>query len=197
MFWHIAPRMVCDNEDIMKRLFAEHCARRFVLGELCRVLCRVLPRDRVPVYVCIGVDRCTGDCFGPLTGTLLRRSGLPHVVGTLEAPVHAGNLDTTLRDLPARPFIVAVDAALGAPGETGYLIVRKGSLRPGKALNKNLPAVGDLSITLNVGMAGLANLLMLQSASLNLVWKGAHLAARGIAAAVYRMSRDHTGVGSG
>lgn len=154
------------------------------------MLCRVLPRDRTPVYVCIGVDRSTGDAFGPLTGTLLRRTGIRHVIGTLEEPVHAGNLDAVLRDLPAGHFVVAVDAALGAPGEVGYLIVREGGLKPGTALNRDLPALGDLSITLNVGMAGLANLLMLQTASLNLVWSGAHLTARGISAAVCRLSRD-------
>src|SRR5690554_700640 len=154
----------------MKRLFAEHCEHRFALGGLYRSLCRVLPPDRVPVYVCIGVDRSTGDAFGPLTGTLLKRNGMRHVIGTLEQPVHAGNLTAALKDLPAECFVVAVDAALGDPGEMGYLIVRDGSLNPGTALNRNLPALGDLSITLNVGIAGLANLLMLQTASLNMVW---------------------------
>lgn len=174
----------------MKRLFAEHCEHRFVLGSLYRVLCRALPPDRVPAYVCIGADRSTGDAFGPLTGTLLRRMGMRHVFGTLEHPVHAGNLAETLKNLPDKCFVVAVDAALGDPREVGYLIVHDGSLKPGTALNKNLPALGNLSITLNVGIAGLANLLMLQTASLNMVWTGAHLVARGITAAAYRVYRN-------
>ncbi len=181
----------------MKRLFAEHCEHRFVLGGLYRVLCRALPHDRVPAFVCIGADRSTGDAFGPLTGTLLRRMGMRHVFGTLEHPVHAGNLAETLNSLPDECFVVAVDAALGDPREVGYLIVHNGSLRPGTALNKNLPALGDLSITLNVGIAGLANLLMLQTASLNMVWNGAHLVARGVTAAMHRIYRDRDSSGEG
>ena len=46
------------------------------------------------IFFCIGTDRSTGDALGPLTGSHLTESPLfPFpVVGTLENPLHALNL---------------------------------------------------------------------------------------------------------
>ena len=43
--------------------------------------------------------------------------------------------------------IVAVDASVGEEREIGWLQMRRGSLVPGKAFAKNLPAVGHFAIT--------------------------------------------------
>ena len=44
------------------------------------------------VIVCIGTDKCIGDCLGPLVGTLLKDNLLPlPVYGTISNPVHALN----------------------------------------------------------------------------------------------------------
>jgi putative sporulation protein YyaC len=107
---------------------------------------------RPVVLACIGTDRATGDALGPLVGHALVRLGLDPatVVGTLERPLHAMNLDARLRAVEAlrpRPVIVAVDAALGPAGSIGAIALRPGGLRPGQGLGRTLPRAGHLAIT--------------------------------------------------
>mgnify|MGYP000423502120 CR=1 FL=1 len=47
------------------------------------------------MFLCIGTDRSTGDSLGPLVGHMLRSRRLKGaaVIGTLDKPVHAMNLD--------------------------------------------------------------------------------------------------------
>ena len=51
------------------------------------------------VVMCIGSDRSTGDSLGPLTGYKLKKARLNNisVIGTLNHPVHAANLNITLK----------------------------------------------------------------------------------------------------
>ena len=53
-----------------------------------------------PIILCIGTDRATGDCLGPLVGEqLLNYSETFHVMGCLSAPVHALNIHDALHDI--------------------------------------------------------------------------------------------------
>lgn len=46
------------------------------------------------VIVCIGTDKCIGDCLGPLVGTMLLEKFIPlPVYGTIKSPMHALNLE--------------------------------------------------------------------------------------------------------
>jgi hypothetical protein len=69
------------------------------------------------IIVCIGTDKCIGDCLGPLVGTFLTKGDFSYpVVGTLENPAHAVNLDNVIDGINRKyknPFIIAVDACLG------------------------------------------------------------------------------------
>ena len=125
------------------------------------------------VILCIGSDRATGDCLGPLVGDHIKNV-LPHVAvfGTLENPVHALNLESTLETIYEYyndPFIIAIDASLGIPEHIGYATVSSSPLVPGKGVNKNLPAIGNLSITGIVNVAGFPNSILLQSTRLHTV----------------------------
>ena len=127
-----------------------------------------------PVFLCIGTDRMTGDCLGPLVGHKLKKyyPREHHIFGTLEQPVHALNLNYTLTRIRLRfanPFVIVIDAALGLPGHIGRVTLSSSALLPGEGINKNLPPVGDLSITGIVNSChGNANLL-LQNTILHLV----------------------------
>jgi len=105
------------------------------------------------IILCIGSDRCTGDCLGPLIGSRLEetKSGNYIVYGTLQKPVHARNLENCLLEIRSsypKPFIIAIDASLGhSQKDTGTITINKGPLRPGNGVHKALPAVGDLSIS--------------------------------------------------
>ena len=111
-----------------------------------------IPFDNINLtFCCIGTDRSTGDTLGPLTGTWLsEHPSFPYeVIGTLQSPLHALNLQQTVDSLQARPkmpYVVAIDACLGKTENIGHIVVERGPLFPGKAVKKELPAIGDLSI---------------------------------------------------
>jgi putative sporulation protein YyaC len=111
-----------------------------------------------PVILCIGTDRATGDCLGPLVGEKLKNSELDiDIYGTLDSPVHALNLRETINHIRRsyyNPYIIAIDAALGNASHIGYITVSNCPLLPGKGVNKKLPAIGDVSITGIVNISG-------------------------------------------
>lgn len=130
---------------------------------------------RPVLFACIGSDRSTGDALGPLVGQKLMRLGGDEgaVIGTLEHPLHALNLaERVLPRLGAspRPLVVAVDAALGPMATIGSVRLARGGLRPGQGVGKDLPEVGDLSLTATVNVrAGALDAQVLQSTRLFLV----------------------------
>lgn len=156
--------------------------------------------DREPVYVCIGTDRATGDCLGPLVGNRLK-SLLPfaQIFGTLEEPAHAVNLAVILDNIKAnipQALIIAIDACLGKAERIGFINVKKGSLQPGTALNKKLPAVGDFHVSGVVNVGGVLDHLVLQNTRLYVVYRMAELIAESLTVAhlQYLRLRERTAV---
>lgn len=150
-----------------------------------QILCDAGAGGRDIIVLCIGTDRSTGDALGPLTGSRLRSLHLhPHVFGTLDDPVHATNLAEMLHYIQqsfTKPFVIAVDACLGRMENVGYVSLGRGPLKPGAAVNKELPPVGDAYITGIVNVGGFMEHLVLQSTRLNLVVKMADTIAHGLA----------------
>lgn len=111
-----------------------------------------------PIILCIGTDRATGDCLGPLVGDkLLNYSEAFQVIGCLSAPVHALNICDALHDIRSNyenPFVIAVDASLGSSSHVGLVTLNDGPILPGKGVKKKLPAIGDISITGIVNVSG-------------------------------------------
>lgn len=143
-----------------------------------------LPVCRKNIFICIGTDRSTGDCLGPLVGSKLMEQNPDRfeVLGTLEEPVHASNLQECLNSLRRydNPFIVAIDACLGNIDSVGYLNMGAGPLKPGAGVNKQLPAVGDIHITGIVNVGGFMEYFVLQNTRLSLVMKMAQAISSGI-----------------
>ena len=140
---------------------------------------------RQVVFLCIGTDRSTGDSLGPLIGSRLEAEEISNVVviGTLEHPVHAVNLDRTLEHIEEHypdAIIIAVDAAVGRWDHVGLVTLEKGPLRPGLGVRKELAAVGDISITGIVGGAESGDPLFLQSLRLAMVMRLADCISRSI-----------------
>lgn len=132
----------------------------------------VFPREYI--IVAIGTDRSTGDALGPLTGTYLKEMNLRHmeIFGTLHEPVHAQNLNNYIKKIKTeyrKPYIIAIDACLGKSSSIGKITLGNGPLRPGAALNKNLPAIGDLNITAVVNVSGFMEYAVLQNTRLSIV----------------------------
>lgn len=126
--------------------------------------------------VCVGTDRSTGDCLGPLVGSSLAKYNNPHfkVFGTLDEPVHAVNLADTLQHIDKHvlnPFIIGIDACLGQTSSVGNIQVASGPVRPGAGVHKQLPPVGDMHITGIVNVGGFMEYFVLQNTRLSLVMK--------------------------
>ncbi|WP_124728579.1 spore protease YyaC [Staphylospora marina] len=143
------------------------------------------------ICVCIGTDRSTGDSLGPLVGSFLSRHPRPRfrVYGTLDEPVHALNLSSTLETIRERhpdALVIAVDACLGQSRSVGWIQVGPGPVKPGAGVNKQLPEVGDIHITGIVNVSGFMEYFVLQNTRLSLVMNMAEVIASAIIKAVDR-----------
>ncbi|WP_123054923.1 spore protease YyaC [Clostridium sp. JN-1] len=145
----------------------------------------VLKSGRTLVILCIGTDRSTGDSLGPLVGHKLKFLIRNKVClyGNLEKPIHAKNLEKTLKEIKDKfvnPYIIAIDACLGSIQNVGKIIIENKPLNPGSAVNKSLPKVGDLSITGIVNISGTMEFMVLQNTRLSVVMQIAEVISRGI-----------------
>lgn len=145
----------------------------------------ILQENRHIVFICIGTDRSTGDSLGPLVGYKLKflsRNNI-HVYGCLESPVHSKNLVEILNKVNlhfSNPYIIAIDACLGSLHNIGKVFIEDGPLYPGLALNKDLPPVGNLSITGIVNISGNFEFMVLQNTRLHTVMSLADCISNGI-----------------
>ncbi|MFD2616571.1 spore protease YyaC [Terrilactibacillus laevilacticus] len=163
--WHVSKNNV-------NRVHYKDYGSHFTIVKLIKEL---LPSiDKHIVVVCIGTDRSTGDALGPIVGTNLSELDIPNtsVLGTLEHPVHAVNLEETLADINNQfdsPFVIGIDACLGKYKSIGMIGVSDGPVLPGAGVNKKLLPVGDMNITGIVNVSGYMEYFVLQNTRLNLV----------------------------
>jgi len=153
-----------------------------------KYLIPVIYENRPLIILCIGTDRSTGDSLGPLVGYKL--SSFHHIYyknvyiyGTLKNPVHAKNLKSILTKIESNysnPFIIAIDSCLGSIDNIGKIIIENKPLSPGAALKKDLPKVGNISITGIVNISGTLDFIVLQNTRLYTVMTLAEAIYRGI-----------------
>ena len=140
---------------------------------------------RDAVFLCIGSDRVTGDCLGPLCGHLLKkRYDVPaFVYGGLDCPVNALNVRETADFVAARhpgAPVVVIDSSVGAEKEIGCIRLIDGPVKPGSADGKKLGTVGDIGITATVA----ARRADLGGVRLNVVWTLAETVAAAVSRAL-------------
>ncbi|MGE5398523.1 MAG: spore protease YyaC [Chitinophagales bacterium] len=143
------------------------------------------PVDKKVVLLCIGTDRNIPDSLGPLVGTMLNeRNTSLSIVGSLDNPLHARNLVgriNSIRNNDPGCLELAIDASLGSRDEVGLIEVKPGGIIPGRAMQKNLPRVGDISILGKVGIySGGGGTGHITQGRLNLVYAMARVITRGI-----------------
>lgn len=162
--YYYDTRKEFESEEFAEQLW------RMILEE------QIRERKEGVVILCIGTDRSTGDSLGPLIGYKLKAKQVSRVeiLGTLDRPVHAMNLEDYMQVLKKNypnHVIVAVDASVGNLEHIGYVTLGKGALKPGLGVSKELRAVGDIFITGIVGGCGSYDPLMLQSIRLSVVMR--------------------------
>lgn len=137
--------------------------------------------------VCIGSNRINGDSLGPFVGTLLENAYPDHltVIGTLERPVDATNIERVHQQLLKNPnsYVLAVDSIVGPQPFVHTIAIRPGALSPGTALGKSLPPVGDISV-MGVMMEDTADVSALPYTNLHIVYQMAKVIAIGLSLTV-------------
>ncbi|PHA03016.1 spore protease YyaC [Bacillus pseudomycoides] len=105
-------------------------------------------------FFCVGTDRATGDSVAPFVGTFLKENGYENVLGTIDDPVHAVNLEEKIKEIPDGTTVLAIDACLGKSQNVGRLVLKSGSLHAGAGVGKELPKIGDYHIQAIVNIDG-------------------------------------------
>jgi len=144
------------------------------------------------IIVCIGTDRCIGDCLGPLIGSMLEEKFLPlPVYGTIANPIHALNLDSKLSDIKLKhpdSKIIGIDACLGPPNKIGEIQVRDYPINPGKGVGKSLSPVGDISIIGIVDSSDIDEPFTSRNIRLNLILEISKVITQGLVHGYYLSS---------
>ena len=186
-----------NEHENKKKIYYYNPNEKHASYDFCQTLSHLIrenkKKGRKLIFLCIGSDRATGDCLGPIIGHKLSSLSHPDLViyGTLNEPVHAKNLNDTLskiKRLHKNATIIAIDASLGSYDHIGYITLGEGALYPGIGVNKELPCVGDIHITGIVNISGLLNNMLLQTTRLSLVMQLADFICYGIRYSLARYS---------
>ena len=141
------------------------------------------------IIVCIGTDKCIGDCLGPLVGTILEDNLFPlPIYGTVTTPIHALNIDKRLEEINKvhpNACIIGIDACLGENKSIGEIHTRDYAIHPGKGVGKSLPDVGMASIIGIVDASDNYDFFSSRSIRLSLVLDMAKVISKGILHAYY------------
>lgn len=163
---------------------------------LSELIAKNIYTNKTLIFLCIGSDRATGDCLGPMIGyklSKLRKKNLV-IYGTLDKPIHAKNLVETINEIQHKyknSFVVAIDASLGKSSHIGYITLGQGTLRPGAGVNKDLPPVGDIFITGIVNLSGIFDNMLLQTTRLNIVMNLADYICLGIHYCIRKLEKEY------
>lgn len=109
-------------------------------------------RNQKILFMCLGTDKITGDSLGCRVGSSLESLGYK-VIGTLNEPLHASNIVTRVKQINKKDFdlLIAIDSSLGSAENVGNVYLLDQPLRPGAAVMKSLPKIGDYSM---IGVVG-------------------------------------------
>lgn len=129
-----------------------------------------ITKNKKVLFACVGTDRSTGDSLGCLTGTFLQELGY-NIVGTLDDPLHATNLVERMAGIKEMDIdlVIAIDACLGRQENIENIYLKDIPLKPGAGVGKDLPEIGDYTITGIVNVGGFMEYMVLQNTRLSKV----------------------------
>ena len=141
------------------------------------------------VFLCVGTDKVTGDCLGPLCGQLLtKKYNIPsYVYGSLNFPVHAKNIKEVCEFIKKNhedSKVVAIDSSLGSSANIGLIHFGKGPVKTGEAMRGESFEAGDYFVTAVVNSGSQTNNSSLFSTRLKVVDEIANCIASAIAEAI-------------
>ena len=131
----------------------------YIKEELQKCMERVAKKQEY-IFICIGVDKITGDCFGPIVGTKLKEKLKNKnimnisVYGDLENNITLSNIEEYKRKLEKRhkdACMIVIDAALSKKENIENIYITNKPTVLGKGLCKEHMQIGDISIKAVVG----------------------------------------------
>ena len=150
----------------------------------------------LPIIVCIGSDLAIGDSLGPIVGSMLKfkTQGLGvFVYGTLSAPITAKEIAymrTFLKEVHKGSPVIAIDAAVGEAGDIGLIKLNDTPILPGAGANKQLGAIGDISLMGIVAEKSIGNYGLFNTTRLNLVYTMSEIISDGLASLLWERSQQ-------
>lgn len=180
-----------DNKNFSFSTFSEHASTGIFQS-----LIECNPKNKKPIFICIGSDLVLGDSLGPLVGTFLKKRDVrSYIYGTLNFPITAKEVEyagTYLKQMHPSSISIAIDAAVGSSDDVGLIRVIDKGLKPGLGVDKNLGEIGDLSIIGVVAAKTLQNHGLFNLTRLNLIYKMAETVASGIEQYIsYLSDKEH------
>lgn len=108
------------------------------------------------IFLCIGSSRIIGDAIGPIVGSNLKyiENNYIHIYGSIEKNLNFNNAKEIIENINFKyknPCIITIDSALSNKYDFGNIILEKGFMKIGKALEKNLCIYSNLNIKCVVG----------------------------------------------
>ena len=92
---------------------------------------------------------------------------------------------TFLKETHRGSPVIAIDAAVGEAGDIGLIKLHDTPLLPGAGANKQLGAIGDITIMGVVAEKSVANYGLLNTTRLNLVYSMAEIISNGLSALLW------------
>ncbi|MDR2090356.1 MAG: spore protease YyaC [Clostridiales bacterium] len=128
----------------------------------------------LPVVMCIGSDRVSGDLLGPAVGRkLIEEYNLrAYVYGTTGRNINGANIDFYdgfIREIHKESKVVAVDACLGSGREIGKIKIGYRGVGAGYAVRKAGKRYGDVGIVGIVAENAEDNVMQLISVEVSLI----------------------------
>lgn len=192
--FHLYNKLAADGVSMaVDKLLYQHTARK-TNGAGTHSNQKNLLLDKPPVIVCIGSDLAIGDSLGPVAGSMLKfkTQGLNvFLYGTLAAPITAKEIKymrTFLKETHKGIPVIAIDAAVGSDGDIGLIKISDAPMMPGAGANKQLGALGDISVMGVVAEKSIANYGLLNTTRLNLVYTMSEIISDGIANLLWEKS---------
>ncbi len=108
------------------------------------------------IILCIGTKKVLGDSVGPLVGENIKylENEYIKIYGVLEHTINFNNAKNIIGDIYKNfdnPYIITIDSALGSKENMGQVILNKGYIKIGKALEKSICFYSNLNIKCVVG----------------------------------------------
>ena len=108
------------------------------------------------IFLCIGTSKIIGDSIGPVIGSRLKEveNEIVQVYGTTDNMVNFINAKEIIESIYSgyeKPYIITIDSTLSNSKEKGDIVLGKGYIKIGKALEKSICFYSNANINCVVG----------------------------------------------